>query len=375
MVDDFSDKHRYFIEAAAKTLDVLESFTDNTEQLSVTEIARRAKLPYTSAFRFVHTLAKRGYLTRAPGRRRYVLAPSRKRLRIGYAALGKVAFSGEVTRSVAEAARQLGIALFAADNEDNPSKALANAEQLLSEGIDVLIEHQRNEGLSHLIAAKCHSASVPAIAINFPQPGAYYFGADSHKTGWLAGEYLLRFARKHWRGKPATCLILPSRGLGSTQKTRKAGLLEALHRRMRGCTQPEIVFSAPGVTAQEGATLTRRFLQKMTKRSSCLLVAAFSDPLGIGCVRALREAGWEDRSVVIGQGGTEEGRRNILRGGPLKATVAYFPESYGMRVLKLAIKICEGEHPPLVTHTDHVVLTADNMSEFYPQKEEALHRD
>jgi ribose transport system substrate-binding protein len=365
------DKNRYFIEAAAKTLDVLESFTDNTEQLSITEIAKRAKLPYTSAFRFVHTLAKRGYVTRAPGKRRYVLAPSRKRLRIGYAALGKIAFGSEVTRSVVAAARQFGVALIAADNEDNPSKALANAEQLLSESIDVLIEHQRNEALSHLIAAKCHSANVPAIALNFPQPGAYYFGADSHKTGWLAGDYLLRCARKHSRGSAVTCLIIPSKGLGSTQNTRKVGLLDALGQPARGWTGPEIEFAAPGVTAQEGYTLTKRFIQKLVRRAPYLMVAAFSDPLAIGATRALREAGWEDRSVVVGQGGTAEGRRHILRGGPLRASVAYFPESYGMRVLKLAIKICEGEHPPLVTHTNHVVLTADNISDFYPQKDEA----
>jgi len=375
MESEFNDKHRYFIEAAAKTLDVLESFTDNTEQLSITEIARRTKLPYTSAFRFVYTLAKRGYVTRAPDKRRYVLAPSRKRLRIGYAALGKVAFAGEVTRSVAEAARQFGVALFAADNEDNPSKALANAEQLLSEGIDVLIEHQRNEALAHVIAAKCHTAKIPVIAINFPQPGAYYFGADSHKTGWLAGDYLSRFARTNWKGKPTTCLILPSKGLGSTQNTRKVGLLEALHQRAPGWAEPEIEFAAPGITSQEGYRLTKQFVQKMGQRSGFVLVAAFSDPLAIGAGRALREAGWEDRSVVVGQGGTAEARRYILRGGALKASVAYFPESYGMRLLKLAIKICEGEHPPLVTHTDHTVLTVENLADFYPQKDEPPARD
>lgn len=372
MESEFSDKHRYFIEAAAKTLDVLESFTDNTEQLSVTEIAQRAKLPYTSAFRFVYTLAKRGYLMRAPGKRRYVLAPSRKRLRIGYAALGKITLSNEVTRSVVEASRQFGVALSAADNQDNPSKTLSNAEHLLSEGIDVLIEHQRNEALSHVIAAKCHAANVPAIAINFPQPGAYYFGADSHRTGWLAGEYLLQYARKHSRGKPTICLILPSKGLGSTQNTRKVGLLEALRQQTEGGVAPEIEFAAPGVTSQEGYTRTKRFIQKLGRHSSHLLVAAFSDPLAIGAVRALREAGLAERSVVVGQGGTVEGRRHILRGGPMKASVAYFPESYGARVLKLAIKICEGARPALVTHTDHVVLTKDNISDFYTQKEESL---
>jgi ribose transport system substrate-binding protein len=375
MASEFRDQHRYFIEAAAKTLDVLESFADNTEQLSITEIARRSKLPYTSAFRFVYTLAKRGYLTRAAGKRRYVLSPSRKRIKIGYAALGKIGFSNEVTRSVMQAARQSGIALFATDNEDNPSKTLSNAEQLLSEGIDVLIEHQRNEALSHVIAAKCHNAKIPAIAINFPQPGAYYFGADSHKTGWLAGDYLVHFARKHWRGKPTTCLILPSKGLGSTQNTRKVGLLEALHQRERGWVEPDIQFAAPGVTSQEGYAVTRRFIAKLRRQAGYLMVATFSDPLAIGAARALREAGWQSRSVVVGQGGTAEGRRHILRDGPFKASVAYFPESYGPRVIKLAIKLCEGEHPSLVTHTDHVVLTIDNMQDFYTQKEESLPRD
>ena len=84
------EKHRYFIGAAAKTLDVLESFADNAEQLSITEIARRAELSYTSAFRLLYTLERRGYVMRLPGKKRYLLAPSRKRFRVGYAALGKI---------------------------------------------------------------------------------------------------------------------------------------------------------------------------------------------------------------------------------------------------------------------------------------------
>ena len=195
------------------------------------------------------------------------------------------------------------------------------------------------------------------------------------QTGWLAGEYLLAYARKHWRGTSPTCLILPSRGLGSTQNTRKVGLLDALKHPAGNGVRPEIQFAPAGVTSQEGYTLTKRFVRQIARSSPHLLVAAFSDPLAIGAARAIREAGLEKTSVVVGQGGTAEGRRSILRGGPLKASVAYFPESYGMRVLKLAIKLCEGEHPPLVTHTDHVVLTTDNIFDFYPQKDETPYEE
>jgi ribose transport system substrate-binding protein len=364
------DRSHYFIEAVAKTLDVLESFADTTEQLTITEIARRTNLPYTSALRFLYTLEQRGYVMRAMGKKRYVLTPNRKGFRIGYAALGKIPFAAEVTRSIVAAARQLGVTLFTVDNEDDPAKALSNAEQLLAERVDLLIEFQRNEAVSHLIATKCHAANVPAIAINFPQPGAYYFGPNSFNTGRLAGDYLLRFARRHWTGTRAVCLILPSRGLGSTQSTRKAGLLEVLRQRERGFTLPEPDIAPAGVTAQEGYSLVRKYLRSKRLDRNRLLVAAFSDPLAVGAERAIREAGLEGRSVIIGQGGTAEARRHILRGGPLRASVAYFPESYGERVLKLAIKICEGAHPPFVSYTDHVILTSKNISNFYDPVQE-----
>jgi ribose transport system substrate-binding protein len=365
MAGEASDKHRYFIEAAAKTLDVLETFSDNAEQLSITEIARRAKLPYTSAFRFLYTLEKRGYVMRLPGKRRYLLAPLRKRFRIGYAALGKIPMSGEVTRSMHAAARRFGVALKVADNEDSPSRALSNADQFLAEGIDLLVEFQRNETVSHLIATKCHNAGVPAIAINFPQPGAYYFGADSYKTGWLAGRFLRDFAEGHWPNDPTTCLILPSRGLGSTHNTRKVGVFDALTQASSKAKPPEIEVAPLGVTAQEGYTIAKKFLRKWERKPKHLLVAAFSDPLGVGVDRALKEVGRQSQAAIVSQGGTADARRYIRRKGALKGSVAYFPESYGERILKLAITILEGGHPPLASYTDHVVLTASNLSEFY----------
>jgi ribose transport system substrate-binding protein len=364
------DKNRYFIGAAAKTLDVLESFTDNAEQLSITEIAKRGGLSYTSAFRLLYTLEKRGYVMRLPGKKRYLLAPSRKRFRIGYAALGKIAFANEVTRSMHSAARRLGLALHYVDNEDSPAKAIANADELLTEGIDILIEFQRHDNVNHLIATKCHNAGVPVIAINFPLPGAYYFGADGYKTGWLAGVFLRQYVQKEWRDGPATCLILPTEGVEATQHTRTVGLLEGLTKQLPKGNSPEIKVAQFGVTAQDGYNLTKQFLHEGKRRPKYLLVAAFSDPLGIGAKRALKEAGIGESSVIASQGGTIDARRHIRRGGALKASVAYFPESYGERVLKLAIKILEGEHPPLTNHTDHVVLTADNISEFYDQKNE-----
>ncbi|SRR5581483_3605180 len=356
---------RYFVEAAAKILDVLESFTSPEEELSITEVARRTGSTYSSAFRLLYTLEKRGYVMRRPGKKRYVLTPARRRFRIGYAALATSRFHQEVTWQIGAAARRLAMVLLIRKNaEFNVAKALANADELLAEKIDLLIEYQYNETASHLIAAKCHAAGIPAIAINFAQPGAYYFGGNNYLTGELAGDFLCQFSRSKWNGRADLCLVLPAKGLGSTQEARKAGLLDALRRGQHGQRPLEVLSAPPALSVNEGYAVTKKILRDLGHPKR-LLIAALTDPLGIGAEKAIKEAGMEDQAVIIGQGGARDARARILRGGPFRASVAFFPEAYGERVMLLAIQVLEGEKVSLASYTNHVVLTAENVSEYY----------
>src|SRR5947207_2338790 len=108
LTDDIES--RYFVAAAAKALEVLESFDSLEEELSIMEVARRVGLTYSSTFRLLYTLEKRGYVMRRQGSRKYSRTPLRKRFRIGYAAADNhMRFSDEVSRSLVVAARNHGI--------------------------------------------------------------------------------------------------------------------------------------------------------------------------------------------------------------------------------------------------------------------------
>src|SRR5580700_7598807 len=197
---------RYFVDAASKVLDVLESFSSTDEELSITDVARRTHLTYSSAFRLLYTLEHRGYVHRTTANKQYRLAPARRRFRIGYAALRTTRFQREVTWSMIAAAQKISTALLVRINDEfNIAKALLNADRLLAEKIDLLIEYQFNETASHLIAAKCHEARVPVMAINCAQPGAYYFGGNNYLTGRLAADFLSQFAKTHWQGHSSNC--------------------------------------------------------------------------------------------------------------------------------------------------------------------------
>ena len=357
---------RYFVEAAAKALEVLESFGSYEEELTITEVVRRVGISYNAAFRLLYTLDKRGYVMRSGNSKKYRRTPAHKRFRIGYAALGDnlLKFSQEISGGLVLAARRGGVDLIVRDNELSPQKALTNADILLKGKIHLLIEYQLNETLAHMISSKCHEAGVPVIAIGFPQPGAYYFGGNSYVAGRLAGEFLCEFVKTKWKGKADKVLLLPI-GRSSTQEARETGIRDSLKEGLRTFRPSSVVIAPPGVAARHGYRETKRFLKESASKSRRILVGAMYDGLAIGASRAVEEIGLEDRVVIVGQGGSREGRRYLQRGGPFKASVAYFPDGYGERIITLALRILAGRKVPIASYTDHVVLTSANLDQYY----------
>ncbi len=361
---------RYFVEAAAKLLDVLESFSSQDEELSITDVARRTNLTYSSAFRLLYTLEKRGYIMRTRGKKRYNLAPARRRFRIGYAGLQGTRFQREVSWSIAAAASKMEVVLVSRTNDEyNASKAIANADRLLAEKIDFLIEYQFNQTASQVIAVKCHEAGVPCVSINFAQSGAYYYGGNNYATGVMAAEFMAQFARVHWKGRLKKCIVLTTKGLPSTQETRIAGLRDSLRKglHMRNC---DLVISPPAMDAREGYSVTSQLLRHLGTRMQRLGIIAITDSLGIGAERSIREAGLEDQAVIVGNGGARDARRLIRARSAFRASVAFFPDLYGEQILSIALQVLRGAKVPLATYTNHVVLTSDNLPEYYPTEAE-----
>ena len=121
----------------------------------------------------------------------------RKRYRIGYAAQGQnSSFAREVHASlVARRRPRADIELIVVDNRYQPKIALRNADHLVREDVDLVIEFQTDEAIAPAIASRYLEAGIPIIAIDIPHPGATYFGANNYQAGLLAGRYLGRWAK------------------------------------------------------------------------------------------------------------------------------------------------------------------------------------
>lgn len=86
MADGVSSKNQ--VQSLAKGFKVLEAFTANEYELTLTEIGRRADLDPGTVFRLVNTLVSLGYLMRVEGTRRFRL--TFKVLDLGFNAIARM---------------------------------------------------------------------------------------------------------------------------------------------------------------------------------------------------------------------------------------------------------------------------------------------
>ena len=218
----------YLVKSVVHSSRILSAFRASGEALPLREISSRSGLPKSMAFRLLYTLERCGMVEKV-GENLYrsVLRPFKQKLhRLGYAAQGTdYQFSKEILTSLQRAAAAEGIELISVDNRYNAKMAQRNAEVLVREKVDLVIEFQTDEHVAPIVAAKYRDAGIPLIAIEIPHPGATYFGANNYEAGLIGGRYLGRWAKQQWHGEVDEIVLIALERAGNLPKMRLTGML------------------------------------------------------------------------------------------------------------------------------------------------------
>lgn len=86
------------------------------------------------------------------------------------------------------------------------------------------------------------------------------------------------------------------------------------------------------------------------------------DAIGIGCVRALEEAGVLDQIDVIGFDGTVDGLELVKNGDEI-ANTAQAPDVAGKKAIDVLIETIEGKDPEMVTDSGFEIITKEKADE------------
>jgi ribose transport system substrate-binding protein len=359
---------KYFVEVVAKALDVLDTFRRPEDEITLSEVAKRAGLSPSYAFRLLYTLEQKGWVRRVPGTKKFHRVNRTQRWRVGFAMQsGRLEFSRDVLRGLEEAAERHGVQLVVADNEYSEAAALRNAEMFVRQGVDLVVEFQVNERVAPVIAHRFAEARIPCLAIDIPQPGAVFFGADNYRAGLIAGRALGEYARDHWRGKVDRVLLLELPQAGPVPQARMTGALNGIQEVIGPVPSKNVLHLDCRGTREDSHRVTLDTLKNLPAKKR-VLVATINDPAALGALAAIHDAGrTRETAAVVGQDATHEARVEMNKPDScLIGSVGFFPEKYGEQIIPLVLKILGGEAVPPTAHIEHALINRDNAARFYP---------
>jgi ribose transport system substrate-binding protein len=364
-------RDRYLVKSVVHSSRLLSAFRTSGEALPLREVSLRSGLPKSMAFRLLYTLERCGMVEKV-GENLYrsCLRPFKQKLyRLGYAAQGTdYQFSKEVSSGLQRAAQAEGIELISVDNRYNPKIALRNADVLVREKVDLVIEFQTDEHVAPIVAAKYREAGIPLIAIEVPHPGATYFGANNYEAGLIGGRFLGRWAKQHWHGEVDEIVFMALARAGSLPRMRLTGMLVGLKEIIPALENTRVTFLDGDGVFSHSFEVVRRHLR--ANRSRRLLVGAINDPSAIGALRAFQEAGRTEACAIMGQNASPEGRSELRRQGTrLVGSVAYFPEKYGAAIVGVALDLLHHRPVPPAVFAKHELVTPENVNHVYPNDE------
>jgi ribose transport system substrate-binding protein len=358
----------YLVKSVVHSSRLLTAFRSAGEALPLREIAARSGLPKTMVFRLLYTLEKCGMVEKV-GENLYqsCLRPFKQKLyRLGYAAQGTdYQFSREVSESLQRAAALEGIELISLDNRYNAKIAQRNADLLVREKVDLVIEFQTDEEVAPIVAAKYREANIPLIAIDIPHPGATYYGANNYEAGLIAGRYLGRWVKEHWQSELDEILLLELPRAGNLPRMRLTGMLVGINMTLPSAKNCRITYLNGDGRFGESVEVVRRHLR--ASRSSRMLVGAINDPSALGALRAFQEAGRTDTCAIMSHNASPEGRAELRQPNTrLLGSVAFFPERYGENLIRLSLDILNRRPVPPAVFVEHKLITANTVDHFYP---------
>lgn len=227
-------------------------------------------------------------------------------------------------------AAELGIEFIALDSQNDPAKELANVEDLIVKGVDVILINPTDSDAVARAVMAANKSEVPVITLDRGATKGEvvtHIASDNIAGGELAGEYILEKV-----GKGAKVVELE--GIPGTTAARDRG--EGFNNIADGNFEV-VAKQAADFDRTKGLTVMENILQAEPEIDA---VFAHNDEMALGALKAIEGSGKD--IFVVGFDATEDAVAAV-KSGKLGATVAQQPSMIGASGVEAALKVMNGE--------------------------------
>lgn len=265
-------------------------------------------------------------------------------------------FFANMTPIIEDYAKGKGIKVVSLNADNDTSKQNKDIQDLLVQGIDVLIINPVNEDGATAGIQACNKANVPVITVdkNVTAGQTAWVGRDNVEMGRLVGEKLIELLG----GEDATGTVLEIQGTAgsTTMMNRRDGFNEA----MKKAPGLKVVQSAYCDYDRSKAIPATQDLLQANK--DVVAIFGHNDDMALGAAQVCKEQKFND-VLVCGVDGLMEAVLKIETGG-YHITSSNDPVLLGQTAVDTAIKYMAGEKLDDFIDAGTVVIDKANIAEY-----------
>jgi len=293
---------------------------------------------------------------------------------LGFANIfGTLPFCIDVEKNIIKQAKLAGFAesdLIIMDNQYDSVLGLKNADIMLSKRPDFFIEFQSDAKVNSIVAQKFGAAGIPLLAIDVPVPGAPFMGVNNWQAAVMAGNHAAKLIKEQWGGWDAVELVvlLQMPAGGDVTMLRSEGFAAALVDEFGPEAEDKIVRTDGGMGQSEEAKAAMDDVLAAHPKPKKIVVTSINEQTMAGVIASLQTTGrWKAEDIIVVTQGVDDLGKSQIRDGTSDGGIAYFPEHYGEYVIPAVCAILEGKAVPPWIYVKNVVITMENIDEWYPE--------
>lgn len=227
-------------------------------------------------------------------------------------------------------AEELGAELSVVDAQDNASKQASDVEDLIQQGVDLIMINPVDSEAVTAAVESANSAGIPVITVDRSAAGGEvvsHIASDNIAGGEMAGEFLVSLV-----GEGA--LVAELEGVPGSSAARERG--EGFNKIAADSLEVAAKQTA-NFNRSEGLTVMENILQSNPDITG---VFAHNDEMALGALEAIEAAGKD--ITVVGFDATDDAVKAVEE-GRLAGTIAQKPQMIGEMAVDAAVKSLNGE--------------------------------
>ncbi|WP_018689582.1 sugar ABC transporter substrate-binding protein [Ahrensia kielensis] len=279
---------------------------------------------------------------------------------IGFVLAGPDIYYRTEAEMFTKLAESAGHEVTVANSEYSPSKELANVEDFIARGVDIIVLLSGNAESGTQAAERATEAGIPIFFVAaLPSPAGYHI-----PTGMVSGDWI---GMGHTIGT-AIGAAHPGENIALIEGVYGQGIAEMIHQGFEagvaesGGNNTIVLESSGGWSRNGGLEVTQDYLASGKDFS---VIYAMNEEMMAGAIQALDEAGRAGEISLYSSNGKEIGW-DWMKEGTMLGTVANPPTLEADLVFQMVERHIAGEDFPRHVYNVQPMLTAENIASAVP---------